>query len=137
MQKVDGAKLLLSGGYLGIVGWTEADQVIRVDRAIRYFSDQIREHPNDTFARVMRAQLWLDRGELDEAMADCDEAIRIDPRYCPAYETRADIWLRREDVDRSLADCETALRLDPQSASAHVRRGDGPDCEERVRSGLG
>jgi tetratricopeptide (TPR) repeat protein len=100
-----------------------ADQVVSVERAIAFFSDQLREHPDDAFARVIRAELWLDRDEPDEAMADCNEAIRINPKYGAAYETRADILLAREDVDQVIADCETALRLDSQSAAAHVRRG--------------
>ena len=123
VEKVDGPNVLIRAEKVGIVGWTSADQVVSVDRAMGYFSDQIREHPNDAFARVLRATLWRDADALDKAMADCNDAARIDPRYSSAYECRASLWLDREEVEKAVDECDTALRFDPQSATVHVLRG--------------
>ena len=83
VDKIDGATVWISAEYLGIVGRTTADQVIRVDRAIAYFSDQIRERTDDAFNRVIRAELWLERGELNEAMADCSLRRPVSIRAIP------------------------------------------------------
>ena len=126
VEKVEDSRVPISAEFLGIVGWTAADQVVRMDRAISHFSAQIREHPNDAFAQVIRAETWLESDQLDETMKDCDEAVRIEPRYGSAYETREDVWLVREDFDRAMADFEVALpnyaqaeRLDSSTPAVH------------------
>ena len=123
VERVDGTKLSIRAELLGLGGLVTTDQVISIDQAMVYFTDQIREHPNDAFARVMRAELWRDKKEPDKALADCDEAVRLDPRDHVAYESHARIRLNKEQIDEAMRDCEKALQLNPQSAAAYMRRG--------------
>jgi tetratricopeptide (TPR) repeat protein len=49
--------------------------------------------------------------QLDRALADYSEAIRLDPSHARAYEARARVYLQRGDVVRSQADAERAAEL--------------------------
>ena len=123
VEKIDGARIHLRGEKFGIAGLALADELIAVDRAIVYFSDQIRDQPDHAFAFVMRTMLCRDKKELDQALTDCDEAVRIEPGYSVAYECRAGIWLDKEENEKAISDCESALKLDRQSTVALLRRG--------------
>ncbi|HUY36304.1 MAG TPA: tetratricopeptide repeat protein [Pirellulales bacterium] len=49
---------------------------------------------------LTRALVWFEKGDLDKALADYDEAIRIDPKDALAYNNRA--WLRATCPDDSV-----------------------------------
>jgi tetratricopeptide (TPR) repeat protein len=72
---------------------------------------------------VNRGILYQDVGDLDRAMADLTEAIRLDPKYAEAYYNRGEVWLDAREFDRAIADYSEAIRLDPKHAKAYVGRG--------------
>jgi tetratricopeptide (TPR) repeat protein len=49
--------------------------------------------------------------QLDRALADYNEAIRLDPGNARAYEARARVYLQRGDLARSRVDAERAAEL--------------------------
>jgi len=122
VEQADGPRLRIRAEKLGVFGCASAEQVIPLENAIAYFTDQIRDHPRDAFAYVMRASVWRDKKELDRALVDCDQAIRIDPRNAIAYDNRAAVWLEKKDCDRAIADFNTAIQLDPMNATAYSAR---------------
>jgi len=61
-------------------------------------------------------------GELDLAIADCDEAIRLDPRYRTTYDNRASARAENGDFEGALADWDEATRLDPTFWLVYVER---------------
>ena len=61
-------------------------------------------------------------GEINEAVADCSEAIRLAPRDASAYITRGAAWLRKGQYDRAIADLSESIRLNPDLTSAHSNR---------------
>ena len=64
-------------------------------------------------ARVGRA-LALDRkGDLDGALADLSEAIRLNPDDSLAYSDRGVLWREKGDIDRAIADFTAAIARDP------------------------
>jgi tetratricopeptide (TPR) repeat protein len=62
-------------------------------------------------------------GDYDRAVADYNEAIRLDPKSTLAFIGRGDAYTNKGDHDRALADYNEAIRLDPKSALAHSDRG--------------
>jgi lipoprotein NlpI len=66
---------------------------------------------------------WRHKGEFDRAIADFDEAIRIDTKPARSYLQRAYAWDDKGDWDRAIADYDQAIRLDPKHARAHNGRG--------------
>jgi Caspase domain/TPR repeat/Tetratricopeptide repeat len=78
-----------------------------------------------------RARAYRAQSDLDRAIADFDEAIRIDPARPFLLELRGNAWLAKRDYPKAIADYERALQLNPKlipayvgRASAHFAKGD-------------
>jgi tetratricopeptide (TPR) repeat protein len=59
------------------------------------------------------------RAELDQSLADLNEAIRLDPSHGLAHAIRAARFIRSGNLDRALADLNEAKRLNPNSGIVH------------------
>jgi tetratricopeptide (TPR) repeat protein len=70
-----------------------------------------------------RGGAYQAQGDLDHAMADFNESMRVDPTYPSAYNNRGITWYRRGDFDRAIADYDQAIRLDPKYEYAYANRG--------------
>jgi tetratricopeptide (TPR) repeat protein len=57
---------------------------------------------------------WREKKEYDRAIADCDQALRLDPRYAWAMFDRARAYEDKGDVDHAIADFTAAIKLDPK-----------------------
>jgi tetratricopeptide (TPR) repeat protein len=121
VEQVDGERLRLTGPQFD--GWAAQSQVIPVEQAIAYFTQNIRSKPTDVFSYAMRANLWLEKNRFDRALWDCDEIIRIRPTYMWAYNQRAGIWLRREEYDKAIADYDKSIELYPIGSFSYINRG--------------
>ena len=53
--------------------------------------------------------IWLDRGEIDKALADFDATLKLAPTFAAAYINRGVIWGRKGDHDRALALLDQAM----------------------------
>jgi tetratricopeptide (TPR) repeat protein len=62
-------------------------------------------------------------GRLDEALDDCDEAVRRDPKVARAFDARGLVHLKRKDFGAALSDYSAALRIDAELASSLYGRG--------------
>jgi hypothetical protein len=71
--------------------------------------------PNTHYAPVRRRQ--------HRAIADYDEALRLDPKYAFAFNNRGNVYKAKGDLDRAIADYNEALRLDPKHAVDFNSRG--------------
>jgi lipoprotein NlpI len=66
---------------------------------------------------------WIGKRDYDRAIADYDEAIRLDPHDALAYYNRGVAWHGKHDYDRAIVDYDQTIRLDPQSPQAFKNRG--------------
>ncbi len=64
------------------------------------------------------ADAWRDKKDYDKAIADLDEAIRLDPGDALAFGNRGIAWWAKKDYDQAIADYTEAIRLDPGRALA-------------------
>lgn len=78
------------------------------DRAIAYNSRGIAYYGNK---------------DLDLAIADYSEAIRLDPNYAVAYNNRGVAYRDKGDLNGAIADYSGAIVLDPNYAFAYGNRG--------------
>ena len=58
-----------------------------------------------------------EKGDVDTAVADFTEAIRLDPNNADVYYNRALVYYSEDNYARALADCRTALCLEPGNAA--------------------
>ena len=80
VEHVNGNWLWLKAEKEGIEGWLKAEFVIPFEQALDYFTNQIRANPTELSWYIHRGNVWKDRGEYDIAIADYNEAIRLDPK---------------------------------------------------------
>ena len=65
------------------------------------------------------------KGDTDRAIAEYDEAIRLNPEYAPAYLARGIAWEIKHGLQEALADFKMYSRLAPSDAK-------GSEALERV-----
>jgi tetratricopeptide (TPR) repeat protein len=122
VEQVNGPWLFLRAAELS--GWAQADQVVPVERAIEFFTDYIRANPGDPHGYSMRAKIWLDeKKELDIALGDYNEAIRLNPNAAQMFNNRGRVWAAKQEYDKAIADYNEAIRLDPKYALAYYNHG--------------
>jgi tetratricopeptide (TPR) repeat protein len=97
------------------------------DRSILACNAIIESARTDQAARAAafghRGQAHLAMKVLDRAVADLDEAIRLNPRLVQAYRDRAAAQMLRSQPERAVADLSEALRLAPNDAGTSEARG--------------
>jgi len=74
-------------------------------------------------ALISRCGWWWAKQNLDRALSDCNEAIRLDSGNAAAFLNRGNVFLSKPDFDHALADFNAAVRLDPKNAWAFASRG--------------
>ncbi len=67
--------------------------------------------------------VWFHKKDYDKAIADYDEAIKLDPKYTHAYFHRGLAWLWKKDYDKAIRDYTEAIRLNPKDPDSFVGRG--------------
>ena len=70
------------------------------------------------FRRSLGQAFWA-KDMPEEALAQFDEALRIDPRHAGSLLQRGRVYLRLNTVLKAEADFKAALRLDPRLVEAH------------------
>jgi len=70
------------------------------------------------FAYISRGSAWRDKGDVDRAIADYSEAIRLDPKNAAYLNERC--WARAiagRELPLAVTDCTEALRIAPNDAN--------------------
>jgi tetratricopeptide (TPR) repeat protein len=116
------------GGRLRIESRRQAGWVARADavpfaEAVVYFTKRLAKDAKDVHALTARGQAYAAKNESDKALADYDEAIRLDPKATQAYYHRANLRYGRQQYPKALEDYDVVIRLDPKLDWAYHVRG--------------
>jgi tetratricopeptide (TPR) repeat protein len=113
-------ELLLVGSYRK--GWVEQSQVVTLDEAPAYYTQFVKTRPQQVWAYGMRAIALKEKGDLDSAIADYGQELRLAPT-AGAYNNRGNALTSKKDYGKAIADYNQAIRLDPSCAFAYNNRG--------------
>ncbi len=95
--------------------------------AVEQFSLWLPIHPDDVRRSVaLNGRCWaraLVGRELDQALSDCNEAVRLVRDAAGPLESRGLVHLRRGEYDKAIADDGAALMRNPKLAMAQYGRG--------------
>jgi len=86
--------------------------------------DDVKQKPKGRAAAYFnRGNAHSAKGEHETAIADYDEAIKLDPKSASAYNNRGSARSDKGDVDGALSDFNEAIKLNARYASAYFNRG--------------
>jgi tetratricopeptide (TPR) repeat protein len=103
-------------------GWVHAADVVRLDQAPGYFSDQVKRTPQDPEPYLMRGLVHHALRDDERAVADFTHAVELAPEAPIGYFNRAGAWLGLRQYDRAITDLHRVVALDPKDADAYARR---------------
>ncbi len=110
---------------------TAYDRLGNLDRAIEDFGISLKIRPGHAFS--LRLRCWA-RGranrELTDALADCNQLVKLESKESGSYSIRSFVFLRLEKWQDAIKDASAALQLDTKNADALFIRG-----VARIRSG--
>lgn len=121
VEKADGHFVWLVSG--GVAGWVSREQVMSLDEALQFYTEEIDRNPNHWNAYLYRGFVWDVRHVYDKAIADFSAAIRIYPLWANTYNNRGWTWHRLREYDKAIADYTKAIKLDSKNVLAVVNRG--------------
>jgi cytochrome c-type biogenesis protein CcmH/NrfG len=98
-------------------------QANEMDEAVDSFSDAITLQPDVAEAWHQRALARYHAGDVNGAIHDLEETVRLEPRDFSAFRTLADIATARDDWKGAYAAWQKVMELDPKT----------PNGEERLR----
>jgi tetratricopeptide (TPR) repeat protein/predicted aspartyl protease len=112
------------------------DAVDEPAAAVSEYSKWIDSHPRDNLlmAGALNSRCWsraLTGKDLQQALGDCDAALRMRPNTADFLDSRGLVHLRQSSYDQAIADYDAALRLEPNAAWSLYGRG-----LARLRKGL-
>jgi tetratricopeptide (TPR) repeat protein len=93
-----------------------------LDGGLRDYDKAISLDAKNWKAYSARGEAMRLKGNLDQAMADHEEAIRLNPNP-ESFLNRALAWKAKGDLDRAIADYDDAILLNPNYAPAYAARG--------------
>jgi tetratricopeptide (TPR) repeat protein len=65
---------------------------------------------------------WFEQGDLDRAMAEYNQAIKVAPDHYAPYHGRAWVWYVKGQYDKALDDFNLAIKLSPDFSLAYRGR---------------
>src|ERR1700722_17986115 len=89
-----------------------------------------KEAANIPEANVQNAVTYVDRGlarekkgDLDGAMADYNQAIKLNPKFDFPYNNRGNVRRKRGDLEGAMADYNRAIQINSKYPSPYKNRG--------------
>ena len=70
-----------------------------------------------------RAVSLANKGDYDAALADYNQAIRLNGREFMHFRNRGDSWQGKDEHDKAIADYNQAIRLSPKDSVSYNNRG--------------
>jgi lipoprotein NlpI len=119
--------LMPAAGQSRDESWSRCKELEKTDSSIEACTQLIqsgRESKADLAAALNnRCGSYINKGQFAQAIADCDEAIRLNPKLVEAYGNRGNAYRSSHENDRALQDFDRAIRLKRDFAGAYNGRG--------------
>ncbi|MCF8374297.1 MAG: tetratricopeptide repeat protein [Bacteroidales bacterium] len=91
--------------------------------SLRLWNDVLDKYPNQAEALNNRGFAYYFQGDYEKALADYNQAIKIDPGFSTSYVNRGTLLMDNNKNDWALKDFTKALEIYPKHATAYINRG--------------
>ena len=92
----------------------------------------IRLKPDYANAHINLGYLLQEQGKIEEAYAECKEAVRVEPANAEAH-NRGTALQEQGKFEEAYTEYKEAVRLEPANTGAHYEPRQPPDGPEEVR----
>jgi tetratricopeptide (TPR) repeat protein len=107
----------------GVEGWFDKNDAVLFEKAVDFFTAQIKNNPKNVRAYECRGIANLEKKELAKAVEDFGTAIQLDPLNPILYRNRAVAYILTEKYDKAIDDLSDAIQRDPTDANLRSIRG--------------
>jgi tetratricopeptide (TPR) repeat protein len=95
-----------------------------LEERVRWYQAAVAAAPTNCGAHNGLALALCSKGDLDRAITEFREAIRLDPKVAMFHNNLGNVLiLGMGDPDGGIAECREAIRLDPNSGNPHTNLG--------------
>jgi arylsulfatase A-like enzyme/Tfp pilus assembly protein PilF len=94
------------------------------DDSLKLIDEVIAEDPGIMEARQVKANIFLELDRPEEAVAECQEALKVDEEYEAAIFTMAQAYKRLKKYDEAIAGYGRIIQLDPRDPKPYVNLGE-------------
>jgi tetratricopeptide (TPR) repeat protein len=127
-QDFDAAAQLAPGDYSMTMRRIAAyDRAGRFEAAVKRLDQVIAQHPAGLeLYMLLNNRCWIRAKwghDLEAALADCNESLRLKPDGLEALDSRGLVQLRLGQLDKAIADYDAVLARDPNKAESLFGRG--------------
>jgi tetratricopeptide (TPR) repeat protein len=105
---------------LGILSW-ERTWVYESEE--RLWTDTLSQNPNCWLAHNNLGNIFANRGQVDESMAQFQKTLELNPNYDLAHNNLGNALLQKGEVDEAIGQYQKALEINPNFAEAHNNLG--------------
>ena len=106
-----------------IQGWIPRQYCLKLDEAMKQFSDRVRDNPEDAEAWMTRGMIHLNLKEPAEALQDLDRAVALQPDRPNFRNNRALVLMQLNRIEPAIDELGKAVELAPDYATAWGNRG--------------
>src|SRR5229473_3750108 len=107
-------------GFLSVLTWRQSATYRDAETLWR---TTIAKNPGCWMAYNNLGVVQIEKGNIDEAIRQCEEALKIQPNEPDAHIVLGNAFMAKQDVDRAIAHYEQALTLRPEDSNAHYNLG--------------
>lgn len=101
--------------------YLKTSDVVPFDEAIGYYTRRL-ETDRSAANYERRGKIWRLKGELDLALGDLNEAIRLNPNLSRLYGDRGLMLHNKGQYEKAVADFTDAIRLSPRNGTCYHNR---------------
>jgi tetratricopeptide (TPR) repeat protein len=100
--------------------WIKADDLVGFEESKKYFEEMLAESPRSYDAYTIRAQVAMETGHPERAVADLTEAVKVKSNATAPFFLRAASYEMLGDHAKAQLDYEKALKLEPSNMQAFL-----------------
>src|SRR6266545_310406 len=124
-----GLALLITAGPLGTAAYVR--NLVWKDDFILW-SDVVAKSPQKGRPHFQVGLAYKLKGQIDDAMREYREAIRLDPAYAPAHNNLGNAHKKKGELDDAIREYREAIRVAPGYARAHYNLGVAYQARGRI-----
>ena len=114
---------VLCAGLLSVLGFVTWHRTWAYQSEEMLWRDTIAKNPDCWLGRYNVGNAYMQKGQLDEAIAQYQKALEINANYADARNNLGNVFFRKGKLDAAIAEYQRTLAINPNLAETHTNLG--------------